>query len=69
MRRTPSTWKGSPECDAHASASSSPSSDSPASSMPSAWIGLLHERGSIGPSTSPAEASTEPSASSTTHDP
>ena len=35
----------------------------------SAWIGLLHDRGSIGPSTSPAAASTEPSRSSTTHDP
>ena len=59
MRRTPSTWKGSPEWDAQASASSSPSRDSPASSIPSAWTGLLHDRGSIGLSTSPAAASTD----------
>ena len=29
--------------------------------MASAWIGLLHERGSIGASTSPTDQSTEPS--------
>ena len=69
MRRTPSMWKGSPECEAQASASSSPSRDRPASSIASACSGLLHERGSIGPCTSPAEARTDPSASSATHDP
>ena len=30
--------------------------------MPSAWIGLLHERGSIGSSTSPTDQATVPSA-------
>ena len=49
MRRTPSMWKGSPECEAQASASSSPSRGRPASSIASACNGLLHERGSIGP--------------------
>ncbi len=48
IRRTPSMWNGSPEWDAQASASSSPSRSSPARSMPTACIGLLHERGRIG---------------------
>ena len=46
IRRTASMWNGSPEWDAHATASSSPSRSSPARSMPTAWSGLLHERGS-----------------------
>ena len=69
MRRTPSMWKGSPEWEAQESASSSSDRGRPTSSMPSAWTGLLHERGSIGSSTSPALASTEPSRSSTTQEP
>ena len=37
--------------------------------MPSAWSGLLHERGSIGASTSPTDQSTLPSAASATTEP
>ena len=62
MRRTPSTWNGSPECEAQASASSSGGRSSPARTMPSAWIGLLQERGSTGASTSPTDQATLPSA-------
>ena len=69
MRRTPSMWKGSPEWEAQARASSSSVRGSPTSSIPSAWTGLLHERGSIGSVTSPALACTEPSRSSTTQEP
>ena len=58
MRRTPSTWNGSPEWDAQASASRSGGRSSPSRTMPSAWIGLLHERGSIGLSTSPTDQAT-----------
>ena len=69
MRRAPSTWKGSPECEAQASASRSGGRSRPARTMPRAWIGLLQERGSTGSSTTPTDQSTPPSASSATTDP
>ena len=46
--RTPSTWKSSPEWLAEASASSSPSSSSPARSMAVACSGLFADRGKNG---------------------
>ena len=60
--RTPSTWKGSPECDAQVSASSSGGRSSPSRTIPSAWSGLLQDRGRIGSSTRPTDQSTPPSA-------
>ena len=62
-------WNGSPEWDAHATASSSPSRSSPARSMPTAWSGLLQERGSTWVATSPAAYAVLPSAASATTDP
>ena len=52
--RTPSTWKSSPEWLAAASASSSPSSSSPARSMAVACSGLFADRGKNGTAVSPA---------------
>jgi hypothetical protein len=61
IRRTPSMWKDSPECDAHTSASSSPSRSSPARNMPTAWSGLLALRGYIGAKSAPTEWARLPS--------
>ena len=69
MRRTPSTWNDSPECDAQARASRSGGRSRPSSTIASACTGLLHERGSTGTVTSPTDQSTDPSAASATTDP
>ena len=69
MRRTPSTWKSSPEWEAQARASSSGGSFSPSRTIASAWIGLLHDRGRIGWSASPTAQSTSPDSPSATIDP
>ena len=67
--RTRSTWKGSPEWLAVASASRAPESSSPARSIAAACMGLLDERGKKGAAGSPRDFSTLPSAASTTSEP
>ena len=66
MSFTPWTWKSSPEWLAAASASSSPSSGSPARSIATACSGLLDERGKTGALAMPAVNANVPSAASAT---
>lgn len=69
IRRTPSRWKASAEWLEAASASSSPSTASPARRVATAWNGLAQERGNTGASGAPRAYSTEPSAASSTREP
>ena len=61
MRRTASTWNGSPECEAQTRASSSGGRSSPARTIPTACIGLLELRGYIGASAAPSDRVRRPS--------
>jgi hypothetical protein len=67
------TWIGSPPCDAHVSAISSPdssySSTPPYSRSGKAWNGFAAERRQIRNDGSPASATTRPRASTTTIEP